>query len=121
MPLHPRGTFGLALRAARSIAVASFILAIPTAVTAASVTNRDDREHVLTISEGAGQKGETLKPGQALDGICSNGCLVRLNGDDANPYELQGSDMTSIEGGKLYIDQAPEAVQPSDPGVLDPR
>lgn len=76
------------------------------AALSASVTNRDDRDHSIVIVEGGSQNSHTLKPGEALQGICPSGCIIRLDGDDANPYQLEGSDETSIERGKLYIDGA---------------
>lgn len=52
------------------------------------------------------------------------GCLVRIDDSRDDPFELEGSDVTSIEGGQLYGDETvappasgPEAAdQPSQPG-----
>lgn len=81
---------------------------------AASVTNRDDRDHKVTIIEGQGQKDHILKPNAALEGICEKGCLIRLDDNQVDPFELEGSEITSIEGGQLYDDEPGASV---DPGI----
>lgn len=113
-----RGRRSHAYRAARGIATAVILLSASAATQAASVSNRDASDQRIVIVEGSSQRSEVLKPGQSLDGICETGCLLRLNGDDANPYELQGSDVTSIEGGKLYIDGQVGTASPSN-GLLE--
>lgn len=93
------------------------------AVQAASITNRDDRDYIVTVIEEGSQKDHVLKPNAVLQGICEKGCLIRL-GDQDDPFELQGSDVTSIEEGQLYDDEAGvptepgsgPAAQPSQPG-----
>jgi hypothetical protein len=92
---------------------------------ASSLTNRDDKDYKVTIIEGRATKDQVLKPSAALAGICLKGCVVRLNDTEINDYELQGSDVVSIEDGHLYYDGPPpsavpkagEAVQPSKPGA----
>ena len=94
------------------------------AAPAASVTNRDDRDHKVTVIEGEAQQEHVVKPNAALEGICRKGCLIRLDDDEDDPYELEGSEVTSIEGGQLYDDEAEapaepdrgDAGQPSQPG-----
>ncbi len=94
------------------------------AALAASVTNRDDTDHTVTIIEGGAQKDHVLKKDEVLQGVCLKGCTIRIDGDDVNPYELEGSEVTAIEGGDLYAEgQGPlvspgsgEASQPSTPG-----
>ena len=56
---------------------------------AVSITNRDDREHKLSIAEDEGAKKAdlTLKPNQVLEGICKKGCVLRLN-DSEDEYIL---------------------------------
>lgn len=52
------------------------------------------------------------------------GCLVRIDDSRDDPFELEDSDVTSIEGGQLYGDEtvAPpasgtgDAGQPPQPG-----
>ncbi len=105
---------------------ASLLVALlaSSAALAASVTNRDDRDHKVTVIEGEAQQEHVVKPSAALEGICQKGCLIRLDDDEDDPYELEGSEVTSIEGGQLYDDEleAPaepnggDAGQPSQPG-----
>jgi hypothetical protein len=91
---------------------------------AASITNRDDRSHTLTVIEGNSQKDHVLKPNGVLDGICEKGCLIRLGDNPDDPFELDGSEVTSIEEGQLYDDEAGvpsgsdvgPGAQPSQPG-----
>lgn len=115
-------------RAILGFLIAAFLS--PSAVHSASITNRDDTDHTVTIIEGSSQEQHVLKPSEALDGICKKGCLIRLDGNKDDPFELQGSDVTSIEEGQLY-DDGPEVpselgsdpqdrnpdVQPSQPGT----
>jgi hypothetical protein len=94
-------------------------------VYASSLTNRDDKDHKVTVIEGKAAKDQVLKPSAALEGICLKGCVVRLNDSENDEYELQGSDVVSIEDGHLYYDGPPpsavpkagEAVEPSKPGT----
>jgi hypothetical protein len=99
------------------------VLLFPTAVHSASITNRDDRDHTVTVIEGSSQKDHVLKPNAVLGGICEKGCLIRLGGSRDDPFELDGSEVTSIEEGQLYDDEAGvpsgsdtgPAAQPSQP------
>jgi hypothetical protein len=99
-------------------------LLLPSAAQAASIANRDDSDHTVTVIEGNSQKDHVLKPNAVLDGICGTGCLIRIDNSQDEPFELQSSDVTSIEEGQLYDDEAavpsesgsvPDA-QPSQPG-----
>jgi hypothetical protein len=91
---------------------------------AASVTNRDDVDHKVTIIEGETQKDHVLKKDEVLEGVCERGCSIRIDGDDVNPYVLEGTEVTTIEGGDLYaegqgplVSPRPGATgQPSKPG-----
>ena len=106
-----------------ALAIAVFLLS-PLAH-ASSLTNRDDKDYKVTIIEGKATNDQVLKPSAALEGICLKGCVVRLNDSENDDYELQGSDVVSIEDGHLYYDGSPpsaaskagEAVQPSKPGA----
>jgi len=73
-----------------------------------SITNRDDKDHKLTIVEGTKQADHVLKPSQVLEGICAAGCVVRLDDSENDEYELEGTEVVSIEEGYLYYD-GPEA------------
>jgi hypothetical protein len=71
---------------------------------AASLTNRDDKDHKVTIMEGELRQEHLLKPTASLQGICQKGCIIRLGDSDNDDYELDGSEIVSIEGGYLYYD-----------------
>lgn len=104
----------IALRAAALMA----LLAGPVgaASAAASVTNRDDKDHKITIIEGEKKQDFTLKPNQALEGICPQGCVLRLNDSEDDEYQLEATDIVSIEDGYLYYDNAePEEPKPEEP------
>ncbi len=87
-----------------------------------SVTNRDDKDHKLTVIEddGAKKTDHALKPTQVLEGICAKGCVIRLNDNEEDEYELEGTEVVSIEEGYLYYDNDPPADGPSKPGAPDP-
>ena len=72
-----------------------------------SLTNRDNRDHKLTVIEDEGSKttDHTLRPTQVLEGICAKGCVIRLNGNAEDEYELEPNDKVSIEEGLLYYDE----------------
>lgn len=91
----------------------------PSAVHSASITNRDDRDHTVTVIEGTSQKDHVLKPNGVLDGICGKGCLIRLGDSQDDPFELESSDVTSIEEGQLYDDGAGVPSE-SGSGASDP-
>jgi hypothetical protein len=87
------------------------------AVSAASLSNRDDKEHRVTIIEGDAKRDELLKPQQVVDKICLKGCVLRLNDSEDDEYQLEAEDLVSIEDGYLYHD-TPDA-QPA-PGATAP-
>lgn len=102
---------GTVRRSATLLAV--ILLASPALAT--SITNRDDREHKITIIEAGGTKDHTLAPQAVLDGVCMAGCVARLNDSDNDEYELDGNEVVSIEEGYLYYDgpDAPAAEAPA--------
>lgn len=92
----------------------SGILLLVTSAHAGSITNRDDRDHKITVIEGEAKKDHVLKPNGSLQNICPKGCLIRLNDNaDDEPYELEGSDAISIDGGELWQEKADEPNAPS--------
>ena len=78
---------------------------------AASLTNRDDKDHKVTIMEGGARQEHTLRPDATLQGICRKGCIIRLNDSDNDDYELDGSEVVSIEDGYLYYDGAEQTTE----------
>lgn len=79
---------------------------------AVSLVNRDDKDHKLTVIEDSGAKSSdhVLKPSQLLEGICTSGCVVRLNDSEEDEYQLEVGDRVSIEDGYLYYEE-PENTQ----------
>jgi hypothetical protein len=103
-----------------SIWGAAALLTNSIAADAASITNRDDQEQKLTIIEGEAMTEHTLKPGQVLDNVCMKGCIIRLNGNEDDEYEVEGTDVVSMEEGFLYYDGPDEPQQPSGPSTPIP-
>lgn len=95
-----------------SVAVAAFCAEAAAAV---SLTNRDERDHKITIVEGESTQEHTLAPSAVLEGICQKGCVIRLNDSDGDEYELEGNEVVSIEEGYLYYD-GPETPAAPDTG-----
>jgi hypothetical protein len=92
------------------VALVWVVLCAATADPAAaiSITNRDDKEYKITVLEEDGAKttDHVLKPNQILEGICLKGCVIRLNDNEEDEYELvEGTEVVSIEEGYLYYDQ----------------
>lgn len=87
-----------------------------TAALAASVTNKDDKDHKLTVREGDAKLEQTLKPGGVLDGVCLKGCTVRLGNSEDDEYVLEGPEVLTIEDNKLYDDSV-EAKPDAVPGL----
>ena len=91
---------------------------------ASSIKNRDGKDWKVTVIEGKATKDHVLAPSAALEGICLKGCVVRLNDNEKDEYELKGSEQVSIEDGYLYYDGPPasavpkadDADQPFEPG-----
>jgi hypothetical protein len=103
-------------RTASYLAGAFALLLSATAAPAITVTNRDDKDHKLTVIEGDVKKDHTLKATGSLDNICLKGCVVRLNDSENDEYELEGTEVVSIEDGYLYYD-GPDAPPEPAPGA----
>lgn len=86
-----------------SVAV-GLAFATSSAAPAATVTNRDAKDYKLTLLEGDKAQHMTLKPSAVLQDICPKGCIVRLNDSENDEYELEGTEIVSIEDGYLYYD-----------------
>lgn len=90
-----------------------FVVLLSDVAQAASITNRDDRDHKVTlIATGEKPRDQILKSNAVLADICPKGCIVRLNDRKDDEYELEGPEVVSIEDGALYYD-GPEA--PTEP------
>jgi hypothetical protein len=98
------------LSAGLSLLVALVIAAPAHAV---SVTNRDDKDYKLTVVEGDAKQDHVLKPNGVLDGVCLKGCVVRLGDSENDEYELEGTEVVSIEDGYLYFDGPEVGAEPA--------
>jgi len=87
-----------------------------TAASAASLTNRDDKDHKLTIQEREAKLEQTLKPGGVLDGVCLKGCTIRLGTSEDDEYVLEGTEVLTIEDNKLY-DDSTDVTPDAAPGL----
>ena len=99
----------------------ALVLSSTAASAAVSITNRDDKDHKLTVIEDDGKTktDHTLKANGVLEGLCKSGCVVRLNDSEEDEYELEGTEVVSIEDGYLYYD-GPDAPAESTPGATPP-
>ena len=106
---------------AASTLILAMVLAGTSASAAISITNRDDKEHKLTIIEedGKTKADHVLKGNAVLENVCKAGCVVRLNDSEEDEYELEGTEVVSIEDGYLYYD-GPDAPADNQPGTPAP-
>ncbi|MGQ0671383.1 MAG: hypothetical protein ACT4N2_00680 [Hyphomicrobium sp.] len=86
---------------------------------AVTVSNRDGGDHRVTVIEGEARKDHVVKAGESLTGVCLSGCLMRLDDSSDEPYELEGQEITWIEGGELLEEQS-DGPQDTDGGDADP-
>jgi len=91
------------------------LLSSVTAAHAVSITNRDERDHTVTVIEGEAKAEHTLQPSQTLNDICLKGCTIRINNSEADEYRLTASDVVSIEDGTVYYDGADPSAGPAPP------
>jgi len=103
----------------RTAMIASMILCVTLPAAAASITNRDDKDYRLTIVEAGATSVKSLKIGGVLGDVCSKGCIVRIGDNENDVYELEGSDVVSIEDGLLFSDGS-ETGNPSVPAAKVP-
>lgn len=99
------------------------LICLAASAEAITVTNRDDKEYKLTVIEGDVKKDLTLAPASVQENICMKGCIVRLNDSENDEYELEGTEVVSIEDGYLYYDgpetpaDQPPAAAPGAPAA----
>ena len=54
-----------------------------------SITNRDTKDHKITIIiDGQGNQDQVLKPEQVVEQVCDKGCILRLNDSEDDEYQL---------------------------------
>jgi hypothetical protein len=80
-----------------------------------SITNRDERDHRVTVIEGDTKAEHMLKPAQTLTGVCLKGCTIRMNDSENDEYRLSANDVVSIEDGTVYYDGPDASAGPSPP------
>ena len=97
------------------------VLFASTSAGAVSVTNRDDRDHKITIIEGEAKTEHTLKAAEVKEGLCPKGCVLRLNDNDDEEYELEFKDVVSIEDGYLYYEDGDATPAPPGGGKEPPK
>ncbi len=102
------GRFDFPVIAASTIAV----LLMTSAVSAATIANRGDKEVKLTITEDSSVQDEVLPIGKVIGGVCQKSCIVRLNDNANDEYELDGSESVSVEEGLLYYDSPADGAAP---------
>jgi hypothetical protein len=109
----------LAVIVVTTLSVSAAVAQTPTA----SITNRDDRDHKITIVEGEVTKDHVLKPNDTLKDVCAKGCIIRLNDSDDDEYQLEPTDVVSIEDGFLYYDtnEADAAPKADEPKKDEPK
>jgi hypothetical protein len=100
------------MRLLRAVSVIS-LLSSSAAAHAVSITNRDEHDHKLTVTEGDTKAEHVLPPSQTLNGICMKGCTVRLNDNEDDEYQLEADDVVSIEDGSLYYDGPETPAEPA--------
>jgi len=82
------------------------------AASAATIANRGDNEVKLTITQGSSHQDAVLPVGKVIGGVCQKSCIVRLNDNVNDEYELDGSESVSVEGGFLYYDSSEKGLAP---------
>ena len=75
-------------------------LAAPVIASAATVTNRDDVEHLLVVSEGGNQVEMSIGPGETIE-ICPDGCFLTMPNGDREV--LEGTERLEIEESRGHI------------------
>ena len=94
----------LALRSRLHLAGTIAALLMTSTASAVTVTNRGDKEIKVSVIEGAAKQDQVLPVGKVLDGVCQKGCIIRLNDSENDEYELDGSEVVSVDEGFLYYD-----------------
>jgi len=86
-----------------------------------TITNRDERDHTVTIIEGEAKADHVLKPSQTLSDVCLKGCTIRLNNDEDAGYRLFGGDAVSIEDGTVFYETPDPSTGPASPPAPSKR
>ena len=84
----------------RVLAVAPLALWMCSAF-AITLTNRDNSDQTLILTEGDKRNERTIKAGEQLQ-LCDKGCVIRL--PDGEDYEFDGPETVSLQEGLLFLD-----------------
>ncbi len=90
-------------------------LLMTSAASAVTITNRGDKETKVSVIEGSASQDQVLAAGKVLEGVCQKGCIIRLNDSENDEYELEGSEIVSVDEGFLYYN-GPDAGAASSQG-----
>lgn len=107
----------IALRSRLVAASTIAALLMTSAASAVTITNRGDKETKVSVIEGTAKQDQVLAAGKVLDGVCQKGCIIRLNDSENDEYELDGSEVVSVEEGFLYYDGSEVGTAPSNGSV----
>ncbi len=88
---------------------------------AASITNRDERDHTVTIVEGDAKADHVLRPSQTLSDVCLKGCIIRMDRSEDDAYRLFGGDAVSIEDGTVFYDTPDTSSAPAPSSAASKR
>lgn len=81
----------------KKLALTVAVLALSLPAHAASVTNKDDVERTLIVTEGGNRSEVVLSAGETID-FCGGGCFVTMPNGDREA--LTGSESIEISGGR---------------------
>lgn len=84
----------------KSLFMAGALLMFATAASAATIVNKDDKAHMLVITEGGQQAEVGIGPGESI-GACNSGCFITLPNGDREA--LSGGETVEINDGKATI------------------
>ncbi|MCB1512520.1 MAG: hypothetical protein KDJ36_16595 [Hyphomicrobiaceae bacterium] len=73
-------------------------------VSAATIANADGKPYTISIIEQSRKRDVRLETGAKLERICIEGCRIRINGDAAREFLLEGTERVSVEDGLVYYD-----------------
>jgi len=108
------------MRITCAMSVIGLVLSV-TAAHGVSITNRDERDHRVTIIEGEAKADHVLKPSQTLSDVCLKGCTIRMNHSEDDEYRLFGGDAVSIEDGTVVYDVPDPSAGPASPPAPSKR
>lgn|SRR5690606_13676451 len=82
------------------VATLSLAIASPAMARAATVTNLDDVDYTLAVTEGTTQSQVTVAAGESIE-ICSQGCFLTMPNGDREV--LTGPEQLQIQDGRIKV------------------